>query len=164
MLSGRQIDRRNEKSRAAQLEKPLFMHVPKAFAATAMAGFAIIAILAHHTVSTIGFGPFFLLICAFGAWFVGNSFAVLLGLFIAVVQVKAGNAIALDDDPIVMALQFCSALAVVLMLGVARAALEIEWRFARVDPLTGALNRKAFFEAVETNLVQQSFYLPIWMG
>ena len=145
---------RSEKSRAAQLEKPLFMHVPKAFAATAMAGFAIIAILAHHTVSTIGFGPFFLLICAFGAWFVGNSFAVLLGLFIAVVQVKAGNAIALDDDPIVMALQFCSALAVVLMLGVARAALEIEWRFARVDPLTGALNRKAFFEAVESEANQ----------
>jgi len=35
------------------------------------------------------------------------------------------------------------------MLGVARAALELEWRYARVDPLTGALNRKAFFEAVD---------------
>lgn len=60
-----------------------------------------------------------------------------------------GQAVALDGQPLVRALQFCSALAVVLMLGVARAALELEWQHARIDPLTGALNRKAFFEAVE---------------
>ncbi len=49
-----------------------------------------------------------------------------------------------------MALKFLSVLAVVLMLGVARAALELEWRYARVDQLTGALNRKAFFEAIKS--------------
>ena len=130
------------------------MQVPKVIAATTLAGCALFAILAHHAAPAIGFGPFFLLICAFGAWFVGNRFAVLLGLFIAVVQAKTGNAVAFDGGPVVMALQFCSALAVVLMLGVARAALEIEWRFARVDPLTGALNRKAFFEAVESETRQ----------
>ncbi|MGW8181581.1 MAG: GGDEF domain-containing protein [bacterium] len=48
-----------------------------------------------------------------------------------------------------LAVRFCSSLAVVLMLGVAREALELEWRFARIDPLTGALNRKAFFGAAE---------------
>ncbi|MEL1250994.1 GGDEF domain-containing protein [Aurantiacibacter gilvus] len=112
------------------------------------------AIFANNAFPTIGFGPFFLLICAFGAWFVGNPFAVLIGLFIGVIQVQTGQALALDDNPIVMALQFCSTLAVVLMLGVARAALELEWRFARVDPLTGALNRKAFFEAVKSEAHQ----------
>ena len=151
MFSGTQTDRRLEKSRAFRLGKPLFMQVPRTLAATTLAACALFAILAHHAAPTIGFGPFFLLICAFGAWFVGNLFAVSLGLFIAVIQVQTGNAVALDGGLVVMALQFCSALAVVLMLGVARAALEIEWRFARADPLTGALNRKAFFEAVESD-------------
>ena len=130
------------------------MQVPRTLAATTLAGCALLAISAHHAAPAIGFGPFFLLICAFGAWFVGNQFAVLLGLFIAIVQVQTGNAVALDGGPVVMALQLCSALAVVLMLGVARAALEVEWRFARADPLTGALNRKAFFEALESDAHQ----------
>lgn len=154
MLSGRQIDRRMDKSRAFRLGKPLFLQVPRPPAATTLAGCTILAIFAQHAFPTIAFGPFFLLICAFGAWFVGNVFAVLIGLFIAVIQVQTGQSVALDENPVVMALQFCSVLAVVLMLGVARAALELEWRFARVDPLTGALNRKAFFEAIrnETHL------------
>ncbi len=126
------------------------MQVPRALAATSLAACTLLAIFAQHLFPAIVFGPFFLLICAFGAWFVGNSFAVLIGLFIAAVQVQAGQAVALDENPVVMALQFCSVLAVVLMLGVARAALELEWRFARVDPLTGALNRKAFFEAIKS--------------
>lgn len=125
------------------------MQVPKTLAASSLAASALITILASYSAPTIGFGPFFLLICAFGAWFVGNRFAVSLGLFIASIQILNGHAVSLQHGPIVMALQLCSVLAVVLMLGVARAALEIEWRFARVDPLTGALNRKAFFEAVE---------------
>lgn len=124
------------------------MQIPKEYAASILAGCTLVAILASSTTSTVAFGPFFLLICAFGAWFVGNRFAILLGLFIASVQIHCGNAPVLAQGPVVMALQICSALAVVLMLGVARAALEIEWRFARFDPLTGAFNRKAFFEAV----------------
>ena len=125
------------------------MQVSKTLAASSLAGCALIAIFASYAAPAIGFGPFFLVICAFSAWFVGNRFAVLLGLFILTVETLNGHAIALQEGPIVMALKVVSVLAIVLMLGVARAALEIEWRFARVDPLTGALNRKAFFEAVE---------------
>ena len=149
MLSGQKIDRRKAKFRVFRLEQPFFMQVPKSLAASSLAGLSLIIILSNQLAPTILFGPFFLLICAFSAWFVGNIFAVLLGIFIVTIQVLSGNAISLNDEPIVMALQLCSALAVVLMLGVARAALEIEWRFARTDALTGALNRKAFFEAVE---------------
>ena len=149
MLPRTQVDRRKIQSRAFKLGKPLFMQVPRPLAATTLAGCTILTIFAQHALPTIAFGPFFLLICAFGAWFVGNVFAVLIGLFIAVIQGQTGQVFALDDSPVLMALQFCSVLAVVLMLGVARAALEMEWRFARVDPLTGALNRKAFFEAVQ---------------
>jgi diguanylate cyclase (GGDEF)-like protein len=125
------------------------MQVPKPLAASLIAGCALVAIFASHTAPTVAFEPFFLLICALGAWFVGNRYAVSLGLFIGTIQILNGQAVAPDGQPLVSALQFCSALAVVLMLGVARAALELEWRYARVDPLTGALNRKAFFEAVD---------------
>ncbi len=130
------------------------MQIPKRLAEVVLGCSSIVAIIGSSAAPEIAFGPFFLLICAFGAWFAGNIFAVLLGLFIAVVQVESGHAIALHDGPIVMILQLCSALVVVLMLGVARTALEIEWRFARIDPLTGALNRKAFFEAVKIEASQ----------
>ncbi len=153
MAPGTHIDRRMEKSRTFRLGKPIFMEVPEASAATTLTVCALLALFAHNAFPTVSFGPFFLLICALGAWFVSNRFAVLVGLFIGVIQIQSGHALVLDDNPVVMGLQFCSALAVVLMLGVARAAVELEWRFARIDPLTGAFNRMAFFEAVksETN-------------
>lgn len=138
------------------------MQVPKALAASVLAGCALITIFASHTTPNVGFGPFFLLICAFGAWFVGNQFAVLLGLFIASVQIMNGQAVPLQDGPVVIAMQLSSVLAVVLMLGVARAALEIEWRFARIDPLTGALNRKAFFETVKREADQTGIMLLVY--
>ena len=125
------------------------MQSPKAPAASFLAAIALLAIIASSIWTEIWFGPALLLICACGAWFVGNRFAVLLGVFVTVIQILNGNSISSHIGTVQMAVQFCCALAVVLMLGVARAALEIEWRFARVDPLTGALNRKAFFEAVE---------------
>lgn len=142
-------DRRRERTRTLHLGLPLFMQVSKPFAGFGLAGCACIMVLASHAAPSVAFGPFFILICAFSAWFVGNLFALALGLFIVSVQILTGQAIALHSGPFVMALQLISVLAVVLMLGVARAALETEWRFARVDPLTGALNRKAFFEAIE---------------
>lgn len=130
------------------------MQVPKPLAASVLAGATLSALAASHlTTPAIGYGPVFLLICAFGAWFVGNRLAIMLLLFIAAIQVLSGHPTPLQDESILktvdVALKVSSALAVVLMLGVARTALEIEWRFARIDPLTGALNRKAFFEAVE---------------
>lgn len=158
----RKIERRLENSRAFQLVQPLFMQIPKQLASVILAGCALIAIFTSQVASTVAFGPFFLLICAFGAWFVGNRFALSLGLFIALIQTLSGHAVALADAPIVLALQLTSALAVVLMLGVARAALEIEWRFARVDPLTGALNRKAFFEAAEDSRGQRNMTVLIF--
>ncbi|WP_411290167.1 GGDEF domain-containing protein [Sphingorhabdus sp.] len=148
MKPGIKVERRKAKTRAFRFRQPFFMQIPKTLAASLLAGCALIAMFASHAIPNVAFGPFFLLICAFGAWFVGNQFAVLLGLFIASIQILNGHALYLQDGPVVSAMKFCSVVAVVLMLGVARAALEIEWRFARVDPLTGALNRKAFFEAV----------------
>ena len=162
MKSGIKVERRKAKTRAFRFGQPLFMQVPKTLATLLLAGCALITIFASHAVPSVAFGPFFLLICAFAAWFVGNQFAVLLGLFVATIQILNGRAVSLQDSPIVMAMQFCSVLAVVLMLGVARAALEIEWRFGRVDPLTGALNRKAFFEAVKHEAGQPGMLVLVY--
>jgi len=138
------------------------MQVPITLAASSLSGFTLIAIFASQAAPTIQFGPFFLLICAFGAWFVGNRFAVSLGFFIASIQILNGNASTLDDEPMVSALQLCSVLAVVLMLGVARAALEIEWQYARIDQLTGALNRKAFFETIKDGKAQKGITVLVY--
>jgi diguanylate cyclase (GGDEF)-like protein len=75
--------------------------------------------------------------------------------YIAFVEIATGH-IYLEDfqsatDSINFAIKIGAAIAIILLLGVAREALEIEWKFARIDPLTGALSRKAFFEAVAAN-------------
>ena len=147
-------ERRRSPSHSYRFEHPLFTQIPKELAAPALVACSIAALSANHFLTPlIWFGPIYLLICAFGAWFVGNRFSVMLCFLIATIQVVNGKAMIFQDAQAATilnsALQLSSALAVVLMLGVARQALEIEWRFARLDPLTGALNRKAFFEAAE---------------
>lgn len=149
-------DRRHGSSRPFRLAQPIFTQIPRTIAAPVLIGFVIAVLAINNFVApSIWFGPVYLLICAFAAWFVGNRFAVMLCLLITSIQILNGQAVLIRDTEIVTlvntAVQVCSALAVVLMLGVAREALEIEWRFARLDPLTGALNRKAFFEAVACN-------------
>lgn len=143
-------DRRSEKARAFRLGQPLFMQVPIGKSSPILIIASLFCITFSNAAPAVAFGPFFLLICALAAWFIGNRFAILLGLFIAIVQRLNGHAVLLYDQPFISALQFLSVLAVIIMLGVARSALELEWQIARVDPLTGALNRKAFFEVVKT--------------
>lgn len=158
----RNPDRRKVDSRAFRFRQPLFMQVSRSLAASVLAALALIAILGSHSAPALRFAPFFLLLCAFSAWYVGNRFAVSLSLFIAAIQILSGHADLRQDPPLLVGLQIASALAVILMLGVARAALEIEWRFARTDSLTGALNRKAFFEIVEREDIRSGIIVLIY--
>lgn len=149
------VDRRKRRARAYQLSQPLFIRIPKTLAAPTIVACSLPVMVMGNLISTpIWVGPIYLLLCAFGAWLVGNRFAVMLGFLMAAVQVLNDRGTLLSElqyaTLVNSVVQFCSALAVVLMLGIAREALEIEWRFARLDPLTGALNRKAFFEAAES--------------
>lgn len=148
------IERRRSRTTAFRLDRPMFTQIPRPIAAHVLLACAVMALLANHFIApSIGFGPIYLLICAYSAWFVGYRFAVTLYVLVAYLQFLNGESILFRDAQAITyvnaSLQFCSALAIVLMLGVAREALEIEWRSARIDPLTGALNRKAFFEAAE---------------
>lgn len=139
----------------------MFTQISRSAAAHVLLACAVMTLLASHFIApSIGFGPIYLLICAFSAWFVGNRFAVTLCLLVASLQFLNGEPIIFHGRQVITyvnaGLQLCSALAVVLMLGVAREALEIEWRSARLDPMTGALNRKAFFEAAKSEAGQGS--------
>lgn len=162
MLQLGKPDQRKVRSQPFRVRQSFFMQIPRSFAASALAGLTLIAILLSHSIPAVRFAPFFLLICAFGAWFVGNRFAVALGLFIAAVQILSGHVNLRHDTPMIVALQIASAFAVVLMLGVARAALEVEWRFARTDSLTGAFNRKAFFEIVEHEAIKSGTIVLVY--
>lgn len=167
MQPDRIFERRKAKSQAFRLGKPLFMQVPKTAAASVLAGCAAIAIaFSRLTVPAIGYGPIFLIICAFGAWLVGIRYAIMLLLFIGTVEILSGHAISLHGSPAIsmidLAIRVGTALAVILMLGFARAALEFEWRYTRVDPLTGALTRRAFFEIVEAETRPTGFAVLIF--
>lgn len=133
----------------------MFTQISRSAAANVLLACIVMAMLASDLIaSSIGLGPIYLLICAFSAWFVGIRFAVTLCLLVASLQFLNGEPIIFRGAAVVpfvnAGLQLGSVLAVVLMLGVAREALELEWRSARLDPLTGALNRKAFFEVAES--------------
>jgi diguanylate cyclase (GGDEF)-like protein len=138
---------------AFRLDQPMFIQVPRAAAAQILLACGVVALLMDCLISpSFGFTPIYLLICAFSAWFVGNRFAVMLYVLIASLQFLNSAIIARGPEVLILvnaSLNFFTELAVILMLGVAREALEVEWRAARIDPLTGTLNRKAFFEAAK---------------
>lgn len=153
---------------AFRLGHPLLVGKPKAKAACLVALCALVVLLADHVATlSIGFEPAFLLIGAWAAWFVGTRFAVILGLCIAGIQVLNGQILGLRSTHLVeifeLVFQVGSAFVVILMLGMAREALENEWRFARIDPLTRALNRSAFFEILATNNTRRGPAVLIFM-
>ena len=138
------------------------MQVPKSAAASSLAGCALLVLFAASIApSSLALGSVFLLICAFGAWFVSTSFAVMLGLLLVAIYYLNGQLVDFSeahiDQVLSLAFELGSSLTVILMLGVARAALEIEWKYARTDSLTGAHNRKAFFEALKGDGYRSKF-------
>lgn len=154
VTAGKTLDRRRTKTPVLKLGQPLFIQIPKVVAATMLTSCALLATVVDNLVGHfIWLGGVTLLISAFAAWFVGNRFAVTLGLYLIMVVGLNAQPLGLNmlsmRDLTNISFQLGSALIVVLMLGVAREALEAEWKYARIDPLTNALNRKAFFESID---------------
>lgn len=113
-----QIDRRKSRSTAFKLDRPLFTKIPRSVAAPVLLACAVTAFLASNFVSpAIGFGPIYLLLCAFSAWFVGIRFAIALCVLGASLQFLNGAPIIFRNTELInyvnSALQLCSALAVV---------------------------------------------------
>lgn len=160
MAVNSQIDRRSKKARSFRFNRSWFLELPPEMAALAVIAVTALTVTVDLAVHyDIWYGPIYLLIAACAGWFVGRRFAISLGLAVLSIKWFSGidstypygsNSIHLN-----FTLKAACVLSVALMLGLARKSLEREWRLARIDPLTGALNRQAFFEAIKSGAGQK---------
>lgn len=124
-------------------------------------GFAWKAILASVALSVsldwltgqnIWFGPIYLLIIAFSAWSLGWRVAVGMGLACLVLNLIVSDLkfYPYDHPASILDLitRFLMVVTTIGLIRLVRQAYEREWDRARTDPLTRALNRQAFFEAM----------------
>lgn len=102
----------------------------------------------------IWFGPVYLLIIGFAAWSLGWLEAVVVGLTCMIMTFSL-NGLSLYPYGAIAALwNFLVRVGIVAstigLVEIARRSHAKQWRLARTDPLTGALNRQAFFELMPT--------------
>jgi diguanylate cyclase (GGDEF)-like protein len=110
----------------------------------------VVVALADVWTGDLWFGPAYLLIIAGAAWCLGARPALIIGC--------AGLALGLATNGLALypyagialawniAMRILIVLIVIVLATNVRSAFETEWRLARTDQLTGALNRKGFFE------------------
>ena len=155
-MAARQILERRTGTSVFKSQRSLFLQVPPRIAVPSLLLAVCVAALADYlSPPTLWYGPAYLLVIAFAAWGLGRRRAIGLGLLIIGFNFLVGNAIDYPYGPDSALLNFgfkvTAVIGIVLLLGAARSALEKEWRLARTDQLTGALNRQAFFEAIGAN-------------
>lgn len=114
------------------------------------AGIAFTGLADYATADQVWFGPAYLAFICLAAWVLGwrEAVAGLIATSIITVAVNSGEVYPYGAAATVWdyAIRIPAVLAVIALLAHARHTCEREWRLARTDPLTGAMNRKAFFE------------------
>lgn len=115
-----------------------------------VAGLGCVASIDYFTGDRFWAGPLYISFIGFAAWALGWRAGLFSTLFAMVVSSQL-NADSLypyytPATPWDFAMRVPPVLAIVALLAYARMACDTQWRLARTDPLTGALNRKAFFE------------------
>jgi|GEM_PF-840076 len=115
-----------------------------------VAGSLLVGFLDFWTADRLWVGPAYLPMVAIAAWVLGWREAVALTLVIMAYAVLINDTALHPYGPVSSPWDFMMrippVLAIIALLAHARGTCEREWRMARTDPLTGALNRKAFFE------------------
>lgn len=159
MTSKRRIERRQAKHAGLTLEHSFLFRIPPR-----LAWGAIVALLAAASLveawapRDIWFGPVYLAIIAMAAWSISARVAIAIGLVILSVKLFTGSMPYYSAEsslaPVALGARVAAIAIVVSFIGMARKSCEREWRSARTDPLTGALNRQAFFEIVESGQCQ----------
>lgn len=101
----------------------------------------------------IWFGPFYLLTIAVAAWGFGRRQALAVG-FIAFTLIIWANGLDLYPLGTVAAvwnltMRVTTVAIFIVLIDRVRNSYAREWRLARTDPLTGALNRQAFFDLAD---------------
>lgn len=149
-------DRRRKGTQGFSHGRPGILQLPTPLALLVLGFAALLTVAADNVLAhKVWFGPIYLLISALAAWMVSSRIALVIGLVVISFNLIIGNQVLYADTPNYFALNaalrvFCL-LVVVLLLGSARKSLEREWWLARIEPLTGALNRQAFFERIRAD-------------
>ncbi|MBO9600915.1 MAG: GGDEF domain-containing protein [Novosphingobium sp.] len=117
-------------------------------------GLMLTALLDYVTIDVLWVGPLYLIFIGFAAWTLGWRQGVAATAASIVVTVLL-NGSSLYPFHVAAtgwdyAIRIPPVLVIVALLSYARAACDTQWHLARTDPLTGALNRKAFFELAGT--------------
>ncbi|MBS1239905.1 MAG: diguanylate cyclase [Proteobacteria bacterium] len=129
----------------------------------AFAGVALSGLVDFATGDQLWVGPAYLTFIGFAAWALGWRHGMLALMVTVAVTFAAnanglypyGSAASLWD----FALRIPPVLGVIALLAHARHICDREWRLGRTDPLTGALNRKAFFELAGTITESKSWHV-----
>lgn len=156
MPAGIHTERRGQNARGYDLCRSVLLRIPQSVVVTLLwLSTLATAILDRLLSHEVWFGPVYLIVCACASWLVSCRFAIRLGLMVILFNSLTDTNHTLTYGPNFATLDLClkiiSLLTVVLMLGLARKALDRQWLLARTDPLTGALNRQAFFETIRTD-------------
>lgn len=144
-------ERRKHPSAGRSSHASIPFHIPPARAWTILAAsIALIAIFDFLTDHHAWFGPAYLMLIGFAAWSLGWRTAIVIMLACAGASLTANGLQVYpmgEDAPIAgIAMRILAVAMIIALLNNARQSYIREWRLARTDPLTGALNRQAFFE------------------
>lgn len=117
-----------------------------------LAAAGVVEALSPHQ---LWFGPIYLTVLVLAAWSIHPVAALGIGTGILMVRLAAGTLPFYPAGTSLagpnLAVRAFGMLVVVGFIAVARRACQREWRSARIDQLTGAWNRQAFFEIIKVN-------------
>ncbi|OCC22563.1 hypothetical protein MB02_16250 [Croceicoccus estronivorus] len=152
-------------SRASKLFFPLNMARPRAWIVVALT-LCIVGLADAISGYAIWFGPLYLMIIGFAAWSLGWREAVGVGLScLGITLVVNGFSIYPYGTAHAywnLAIRILAVLVIIGILDSARKLCENEWLLARTDPLTGVLNRQAFFELAESIDHSETWYVLVY--
>lgn len=110
-----------------------------------------IALIDAGTGPQIWFGPLYLLVICLAAWGLGRSAAIAVGFACAAASLAANGAAFYPAGAVAvewnMAMRVVAVMLIIVLVGSVRHSYDREWQRARFDPLTGILNRQAFYES-----------------
>lgn len=155
MDAGRDTERRQVPNTGLVLEHSFLFRIPPDLAwIIILSLLGAVAWIEAVAPKEIWFGPIYLAIVAFAAWSLNSRIAMVIGLVTLAFKLATGTLTFYPAGPGLalgnLAVRIFGIAIVVGFIGMARKSCEREWRSARTDLLTGALNRQAFFELIES--------------
>lgn len=122
--------------------------------AAVVGGVALTVLLDIATGPKIWLGPLYLVCILLASWFLSWRVAMTTGIvsFLFSIQINGLSFFPYGDAELMwnMLTRVFVVMVLVALMDHVRKSHDREWRLARIDPLTGALNRQAFFEQAET--------------